>query len=269
MTRFATVLDTLSPMDSGFSAEVPPDWAQGRAIFGGLLTGLGLRALDRVLPAERSIRSVLASFVGPVLPGRLEVQVEILRQGRALTQAQVRLLQEGEVRAVLLVASGASRPTTIPWAAGGPPPTLPLEELANLPYIEGFTPTCTQHFRYRWSEGSFPFSGADRPEVGGFVRFAEPTPLDAAGLLALVDAWPAPVLPLASRVIPASTVTWMVDLPQALPPGGLPADGWCRFSARTAVSADGYADVVGRLWGPDGSLLATSRQLVAEFSARG
>ena len=108
----------------------------------------------------------------------------------------------------------------------------------------------------------------DQPEVGGWIRIHDSGPLDAAGMLSLLDAWPAPILTLLHRQAPASTVTWMVNLLAAPPPEGWPELGWWRFHGSTVAAGDGYADITGRLWGPDGNLVATSRQLVAEFSGR-
>ena len=73
---------------------------------------------------------------------------------------------------------------------------------------------------------------------------------------------------MAQGPTPASTVTWMVDIVGRLPevadtdaPGGY----WW-FEGDATAAADGYADVHGRIFDPSGRLVATSRQLVVEFS---
>jgi hypothetical protein len=43
--------------------------------------------------------------------------------------------------------------------------------------------------------------------------------------------------------------------------GTAPTELACRF--RTSVAAEGYAEEDGEVWGPDGALLAVSRQISA------
>ena len=273
MTSFADAL-ALRAVELGaaegdrYTAETMPDWGQGRAALGGLVAGWGLRALAGRVDPSRSLRSVQVSFVGPVAPGTAEVVSRVLRTGRALTCGEARISQGGEDCAVVLAVYGASRPTNLVWPA---PPMLPApspDSIDPMVYQEGVTPVFTRHLDYRWATKFMHFSGGDQPEVGGWIRIHDSGPLDAAGMLSLLDAWPAPILTLLHRQAPASTVTWMVNLLAAPPPEGWPELGWWRFHGSTVAAGDGYADITGRLWGPDGNLVATSRQLVAEFSGR-
>lgn len=257
----------LAAGEGGFTAAVPEAWAQGRSAFGGLVAGLGLRALEALVESDRPLRSLLVSFAGPVAPGLVSVQTQALRAGRALTHAEARVLQDGRVCAVMLGAFGAGRTTAMPPVQAPPPPLAPQPEaLPAFPYLEGITPAFTRFLDYRWTSDSLPFGGSDRAHAGGWVRLSDTVPVDAAGVLALLDAWPAPVLALLRRPAAASTVTWMVDLVRPLPPEGVDPRRWWRFEGTAVAGADGYADVEGRLWGPDGGLVASSRQLVVEFS---
>jgi len=85
-------------------------------------------------------------------------------------------------------------------------------------------------------------------------------------LLALIDAWPAPVLPTLRAFAPASTVRWTVQLLDAAAAAG-DVDGcaWHHVRADTVAAADGFATVVGTLSAADGRPLAWSEQLVAVF----
>lgn len=253
--------------DGRLVAALPVDWAQGRTLFGGVVAGLALRAAQDAAPPDRRARSVLVSFLRPVLlPGEVAVAARVERAGRAVTQVHAEVLQGGEVAAVAQVALGAPRPSRV--AVPGPPPPegLPPESLVALPYLPGVTPVFTQHYQYRWASGAFPFSSGDTARFDGWARPAVPEPVDAPALLGLLDAWPAPILALLDRPTPASTVSWMVNLDADPPPGGWPGDAWWRFAADTVAAGDGYATVDARLWTADGRLVATSRQLVAEFS---
>ncbi|MBI4952987.1 MAG: thioesterase family protein [Myxococcales bacterium] len=263
-TPFA-VASAVDARGDGFLARVPEDWTQGRGAFGGLIAAQGLRALSARVPPERALRSVVVDFVSPAVAGPVEVEVRLLRAGRALTHAEARIVQAGETCAVVVAAFGASRPSTLALAPASPPAAPPAEALARFPYVEGFTPAFTQHFDFRWASDRFPFAGASVANVGGWIRHAAPTPVDAAALLALVDAWPAPVLPLLPARVPASTVTWMVDLAVAPPAAGFAPEAWWRFEADGIAASDGYATVDGRMWDDRGRLVAASRQSVAVF----
>lgn len=251
--------------DRGWAGDVPEDWGQGRASFGGLLAGMALRALGHEV--HRPLRSMMTTFVAPVAAGEVSLTTRLLRSGRALTQASAELWQDGEVRVTVVAAYGASRATAV-RVAGGPAQAAPApEELPPLPYLEGVMPRFTRGYEFRYSRPAFPYSGGHDPSVGGWVRQATRDPVDAIALVGLLDAWPAPVLPLFTAPAPSSTVTWMVNLAAEPPAGGWSGDAWWRYEAETLASGDGYADALARLWTADGVLVGTSHQLVAEFSA--
>jgi acyl-CoA thioesterase len=258
---------TLTRRGDEHEANLGADWAQGRAAFGGIVAALGLRALSERLPAERALRSLMVDFIAPVAPGPVVIEARVLREGRALTHGEARIVQEGEVCAVLVGAFGAARETLVRVPGAAPPPSRAVDELPRLPYVEGRFPRFTQHFEYRWTTSGFPFSGSAEAKLGGYVRHAGPAPSDLAGLLCLIDAWPPAVLPLLHTPAPASSVTWMVDV---LAPEAVAAHRWdafYRYEAETVAAGDGYGSVESRTWAPDGTLVAAARQLVVEFSA--
>lgn len=266
----ATYEDALALTPTGATTatfQVTPDWAQGRAAFGGLVAGVAVRAAGALLPADRAIRSVMVDFVSPVGPGEAAVTVRVLREGRYLSHVEARVTQGGADAAIVVLAAGSRRASAIRWASPPAPEAAPPDASVALPFLPGVTPTFTQHFEYRWTSPRFPFSGADRANLGGWVRRRDHGPVDVAGVLALIDAWPAPILPLLTKPAAASSVTWMVDLVTEPPAGGWPGDAFFRFECDAIAAWDGYADIRGHLWAPDGRLVATSTQLVAEFSA--
>lgn len=252
----------LAPVAPGhFTGELTPDWGQGRAAFGGIVAAWGVAAMRPSVPAERALRSVLVNFVAPLAPGPFAVHAAVLRSGRAVTQAEARLVVDGQVAALVTAAFGADRPTRLAWPGPTAPPWAGRDERPDMPYVEGLTPAFTQHYRFRWHHGDFPYSGGESVGLGGWIRPREPGPLDELRLLAQLDAWPAPFIGRAQGHVPMSTLSWMANVVGA--PG---VEGWCSYDSHTVVSAAGYADFDAKLWGPDGQLLATSRQSVVEFS---
>jgi acyl-CoA thioesterase len=250
-------------------ALLPADWAQGRSAFGGLLAAVALRAMRSTVPADRRPRSLQISFVGPVAPGSVEIELTALRHGGSVSHVEARLVQGGEARCVVLCALGADRRSEV--AVNGPsrPPAPAPDALQELPYLPGVVPVFTQHLAFRWAAGGVPFSGADEASFGGWCRLRAP----AAGfpdeqVLALVDAWPAPVLPLLTGAAPASSLTWAVELLETVD-GEEPEDGWWYFSAETDRASAGYAHTRAALWSPSGVQVALSRQVVVVYSERG
>ena len=252
--------------DDCCSAQIGAEWAQGRAAYGGLVAGLMARALERQLPVERSLRSAVVTFVAPVAPGSVTVRASVLRAGRALTHGEARVIQNGAVCAVLTAAYGETRPTSLVFSAAAAPATDPPEKLPQLPYLEGVMPRFNKQFEFRLANNRVPFSASARANMGGYVRYAGGGPADAAGVLGLLDSWPPAILPLLKKFAPASTVTWMVDIVADLPARGTRSDAFYRYDAEGVAAEGGYGSCEARLWGPDGKLVAASRQMVVEFS---
>ncbi len=253
----------LSPItDDLHRGTFTPDWGQGRAAFGGLVAGWCVAALRGRVDAARALRSITVTFNAPLAPGEFEVETALLRVGRATTQGSATLRQAGAVVAVASAAFGLDRPTRLAVPAAPAPVWPGVDDHPSLPYLEGVTPAFTRHFEYRWAHGGVPFSGSDEARFGGWIRPRDGAIASEAALVAIADAWPAPVLARADRVVPASSLTWLLNLL-----GPPPAPGWLQYESGTVAADAGYADIDARLWGPDGALLLTSRQLVVEFSA--
>lgn len=249
-----------------FTGNASPDWTQGRAVFGGLVGTLMAQAAQRTLPADRTARSLLINFVSPLSAAPFEVNVSVLRAGRAMSQVHVQVVQEGNVTATLSGAYGAPRQTSLDLKGDAPDSLAGIESLTKLPYVAGLSPQCTQFFEYFITKESAPFSGSAKGHMEGYVRHTSPGPTDAAGLLILLDAWPPVVLPMLSAPASLSTVTWMIDfLGEPAAPGTL-SDAAFAYKADATFVHAGYASSEARLWSPSGELLAASRQLVAEFS---
>lgn len=256
-----------SDHDGPFVAHIDATWGQGRAIYGGVLAEAGLRAMRAGVVAERHLRSVLMTFISPAEPGAVEVVVDPLRSGRAITLVRAELRQGGRRFAELVAAWGEPRGSTLEVEGPPPPAVSHPSTLPPMPDLPGIIPAFTQHFDYRWTTDCLPFTGAERAHIQGWVRPRGPQPVDDITVVALLDAWPLPVLSLARRPVPASSVTWQVNLVRPLPTGGVSPEAFWLTDSHTRVAAEGYADLDMRLWDEAGRLVALSRQLVVEFSA--
>src|SRR4051812_28361567 len=86
----------LAGANGSYSAQISDLWSQGRAAFGGLVAALLARALEQVVPPDRTLRSALIDFIAPVAPGAVTVQASVLRAGKSLVHAEARMLQAGQ-----------------------------------------------------------------------------------------------------------------------------------------------------------------------------
>lgn len=261
--EFSEILAALRAGD-GASVTVGAEWAQGRALFGGLAAALVLDPMQARVPPDRLPRSLAVNFVAPVAPGPVAIASRVLRAGGSVTHCQAEALQDGEVRTAAMASFGLPRDSAAVMDAEPPPPVPAPEEIASLPYREGVSPRFTAFFDYRYCIGALPFAGAASREMGGWIRFrSDRAPVTVPELLALVDAWPPATLPLLSEPAPSSSLSWFLELVHPLPRVA-PGD-WLLYSATLDHARDGYGQTRARLWTRAGELLAVSRQTVTVF----
>lgn len=247
----------------------PASWTQGRALFGGLVAGLLYQGMRLEVDAERLLRSFSITFVGPVAAEvPLQIDVRVLREGRAVTQVQAHAIQGDEVMAVAMASFGAGRESALDLPAmDAAPQVAGPEDCEELPFREGRSVEFARNFNWRWAIGGLPYTGISQREMGGWIQFKDPQPeTKEAQLLALIDAWPPAVLPLLTpeQLAPASTLTWSVDFIQPLP--DLSADDWILYRAVVDHVRDGYNQASANIWDQSGQLIALSRQTVVVFA---
>ena len=243
---------------------IPEGWMQGRACFGGLVAALLYRRLESAIQ-DRAPRALTISFVGPVVAGEAQLQMEVFREGKSVTQAECRLLQQGQVAAVMLASFGRARESSIAVPGPAMPAITAPDQATALPEVPGLTPEFVRHFDFRWSEGPLPYTAGEQGIIAGWVRFREPAGHSVAHLLALVDAWPPAIIGLFSRPAPSSSLTWTIELIQDVTPAESVTNPWWGYRADTDYAADGYAHTRATLWDAQGRPVAISRQTVAAF----
>lgn len=263
-SAFERALDWHEIAPGRFEGRLDSSWNQGRGAFGGLVTAVFIRAIERTIQdPDRPIRSLTSHLAAPALAGPAVIEVSVERAGKNVSQVSAKLVQNGEIVASTLATLAARRDVDWAWTES-PTWTAPEpDDVQELPELPG-APVFTQHYRYRFCVGAAPFSGSDRPELGGWVRFAEAVPLDAAAIGAIIDAWPPAVAPLATTPKVASTVDlsihFLEPLPLAEERGQL-----LLYRGYSPWARDGYAEEYGELRAADGRIVARTRQWVAVF----
>ena len=237
-------------------------WWIERGPNGGFVAAVVLRALTAaVADPARTPRSLTVHYLAPPAVGPAEIDVTIERSGRSLTFVSGRLRQGDRLLATALAAFAL--PLAGVEFSDLSPPVVPPPESVPLTVMPPDAPKVPMRDRYemRWAVGAAPFSGGDKALAGGWIRLAEPTPVDHVLIAAVTDALDA------AAVQPARASAW------ACPPSISPctserrstpppaADDWFLVVFRSQMAGDGFVEEDGEVWSRDGRLLAHSRQL--------
>lgn len=271
MHYFHEIIQQLSAAQTEYRIEIPENWGQGRATFGGIIGGILYKAMRLNVDSSRLARSLSVSFVGPVTVGPMTVVVNELRSGSSVTQIEARAIQNDQVQCMAMASFGTDRESSIEIKAeSAPEAPKPVDKSQELPYIKGITPDFVQQFKMRWAAGGFPFSGSKDDFIDGYMQFKDQAahlgdlPFDETALVTLIDAWPPIQLSKMKKPAPASSLTWAMEFIQ--PIEGLTADSWLRYKAEIDHSHNGYGQNHAQIWSENGELLAISRQTVTVFA---
>lgn len=259
MSSFDSIVTPRSREGLVSTFDFPTGWEMGRGIFGGLIVGAMVRALDGVAEG-RPLRSLTAEIVAPVQPGPATVVVEVLREGNAVTTATARLVQGKDVLAHAVGVLGRKRELqlTTPVMGGLVAPTVGRwQDVEVAPVQAPFAPVFTQHLEFR-PTSDLPFSGSSSKEVTGWVRFKEPgARRDAAMLAGLCDAhWPVAQLSQ-TELRPMSTIAFTF---QPFRLDGVDLDSPFFYRAKLQGVDEGYCVENRELWSADGKLLGLNQQ---------
>jgi acyl-CoA thioesterase len=241
--------------------QVSDDWLQGRSAFGGLQAAFGVAAMRQVLPQPLPLRTLQVTFVAPLPPGPVRAQAQLLRVGKSASQVEAALWRDAGRVAVMVGVFGAPRPSRVAHSPARP--HVAGDEAVLFRYREGVTPAFTQHFAARWLVGGLPFSGSGTRHSVVELDLLDSGPCSDAHVLALADFIPPVALSMLSTPAAGSSLTWMLELFDS-DPGRLPLTHW-RVDSEMVAARDGYTSQSNRLWGPEGQLVALSRQSMVVF----
>jgi acyl-CoA thioesterase len=245
-----------------FDLDVDPSSFIVRGPNGGYLAAVLLRAMtnrvadlgdDPVRPA----RSLTVHYARAPVAGPATVTTELVRVGRSLVTCSARLEQFGQTALAALAAFSPA------WSGPNwqhdPSPDVPDPDAVGLPVRDRPPMPFTNYWDHRYALGTPPGGKSDTAETGGWLRLAEPEPVDAIVVAAMADAWAPAAFAMVDAPVP--TVDLTVHFRVALPYPALGPEDFAlaRFVSRTA--ADGFVEEDGQLWAPDGVLVAHSRQL--------
>lgn len=264
--------------DGRYVANVGPEWVLALVPQGGVVAAVAARAMEAELGIEPSVdgqelRSIHGVFVSPVPQGELEVEVQVLRHGRSLSQAQATVKAPGaQAGFTALAVFGGPRPG-VTFTELVPPPVPDPDDCPSFrdppPPGSGWDPMepmplWAHVLEGRPAMGHAPWDPSPRgpAEIATWYRF-ERQPIDADGMLdalsslVLVDIMPGAVFekvgPGPERLFGPSADLTVHLFDRATP-------GWMLAHASAHEAGDGYASVQMALWDPRP---ATGPRLVA------
>jgi acyl-CoA thioesterase len=243
-----------------FTAVLARHWWLDRGPNGGFLAALVLAAAARAASPDRVPCSLTLHYVAAAQEGPVELQVDVQREGRLLTNCSVRVEQDGRPVTTGLVALTAPRATakayddtTFPRAPG--PETVPPLP-PDMPGLPPFIANYDMRFVSVEPGGELP------PNAGAaWLRMAAERRPDALAVTAFADALPPSPWRRLGAALPTPTIDLTVHFRDHGWYGEAVKDEFVLGLTWSRLMANGLFEEEGQLWSPSGVLLAQSRQL--------
>lgn len=260
MPNLFSVLGSLSEDNGAYFTDAPQDWAQGRALFGGIVAALCAQTARLSAADLPPLRSAQITFAGPA-QGRLGFRADLLRRGRTTTVVSVDCTGDDKFAARVVLTYGVARESRVGHDLTERPSVSAPQDCKPF-FPEGHTPPgFFPNFEMRLAGGARPLSGAEKPEFTVWVRHVEEDGVDPAiALLALADSLPPAAMVQFPAMAPISTMSWGIDLFQPVT-----SSGWHLLRSTSEQAADGYSLQAMSLWDAGGNRIAAGRQAVALF----
>jgi acyl-CoA thioesterase len=219
--------------------------------------------MRKKLAQSQTIRSLMVSFIAPVTPGEVNVEANVLRQGRNVTQCSANVISGGQIALQAMAAFGNSREAFKPATAGNK--KLPNRD-SGISFSDNAKrlPPFLQYFDGCWTDGGIPFSGNYKPFLNMWVRHKQDvSSFPVEKLVAIADI-PPPVLlsHFEKPPVPASSLSWSLEFIEA--PEELTSE-WFYLEFEVEAAADGYTQQSGRIYDELGRLVALTRQSMVYF----
>lgn len=250
--------------DGRFRGRTRPEYAHLLGAFGGITAATLVQVVQQHPDRLGDPLSLTVNYAVPVADGDFDITARVTRTNRKTQHWLFELVQDGVVKTTATAVYGLHRATwgdtelLMPQVPA--PDDVPVQSLAHITALAA-------NYEMRFVQGPMPdiFAGADEhPDSTTtlWVRDNPPRPLDASALTALSDVFYPRVLLRRGRVAAASTVTLTIYFHADTEEIAAQGKDHILATARTNRFSRGYYDQSGHLWGQDGTLLASSHQLV-------
>ena len=242
--------------------QILPDaqtWMQGRTFYGGASTLIAYTAAIRAFPDLPPLRAAQVGFVAPV-GETVETRVQIVRQGRNVTQLRSEILCDGEVALTAFFLFGAARDPNARHPAARADDVAFDPDDAEIVMADKGPVFIRHHFELRRGQD---FSGKGPPVVRRWLRLKGDHGLDPVSQLILVgDTLPPGAMRAMERPGPISSINWSFNI---LDPEPVTQDGWWLAETNSQWADHGFSSERLRLWNTDGTQIVDGMQIAAVF----
>lgn len=264
---FDTALQLQETAPGRYSGQTSPAYWNMVGPFGGVTAAMALQAILKHPDLLGEPLSLTVNYAAPLRAGALEVHVRPVRTNRSTQHWSAEILQtdaDGELQ-LATSASAVSALRRHTWqASDAPMPDVPVPEAQ--PRMPQRTDVAwLQHYEMRPIVGKLPqhWDGAGDSSLSQlWLRDAPARTLDFCALTAMADVFFPRVWLRRARHVPAGTVSMTVyfhaDAQQLAAVGA----GYLLAQARAQAFRHGFFDQAAQLWSADGTLLASSHQIV-------
>ena len=250
---------TVHAVEAGvFEGHVNRDWWSVFGPNGGFLAAMIVRAMGAAVDDhERVARSLTIHYTAAPAEGAVRISTTVERAGGSLTTVSARMEQDGHLIALAIGAFSRARRAAIEFS-DAPAPDVPAPEQLPIAHPREDVPPFARQWEVRHAIGTPPFAGSNGSTLtGGWIRPLDETPVDAALVAQLTDAWLPAVFVRLTEPNAVPTIDLTIHFRGDLP---LPAD-YVLVAFESRLSAGGFVEEDGSIWSRDGRLIAHSRQL--------
>lgn len=249
----------LRPSGPGrYEVELPDTWSSLQGVHGGFVAGLAVRAAQLALDdPSRSLRAATVGFLRGSTVGPCQLDVDVLRNGRALAACAVRASQNGKDICVVRLHLSPAWDGSVFSDAIPPVLTLPLDAI---PLDGGGLVRHFGNVDAHLDATTAVFSGSGRALLRAWARPKRGDVVDAAWLTMLGDYLPPAVFARNTGPSRAVSIEYAIQLHTSALPFDLDDGEHLTMQVHAFHAAEGFAVEDGIIWAPDGTLLATTRQ---------
>ena len=240
-----------------------PEWANMVGPFGGITSAALVHAIETHPDRIGEPLALTVNFAGPIADGDFEISLRAARTNRTNQHWILELSQDGDVKTTATTLFGTRRDT---WGdtEARPPNAPPPEQLEPGGPPPGFV-AWTRLYDMRFVDGRFPGEGAPPSSSSTstlWVRDSAERPVDYPALAAMCDIFYPRVFLRRGGFVPSGTISlttyFHADQQQLDAVGG----DYVLGTAHANRFSRGYFDQSAQVWTRDGTLLATSHQIV-------
>lgn len=243
-----------------FDAEISRQWTIASKPNGGYLLALLGRAAS-ALDGSGNVVAASAHYLRSPAPGPVEIEGELLRRGRSVSQVRVRMSQGGRLCVEALMSTSQLAPSTAPcWDTGIPDvQVISFDDGIRLKPVtpDGSAVAMFDQVEVRldpeWS-GVMNGRPSGRGELRGWLKLPLQENFDSISLLFAVDALPPPTFDT-DFIDMVSTAELTVYV------RAIPAPGPVRIVTRARLIDPHWVDHTCDVWDGTGRLVAQATQL--------